>query len=241
MRGNQERLPVRRDGSYGTGSISPFSELNEAPGSFFTGNPWQMMRRMQEDMDRLFGQAFGGGGLANFGGGSGGGQMTGWNPSIDVSQTDKEWSIEAELPGVNQEDIDVQVRDNHLFLRAEMRQKSDEGDGEKGNRQYYRRERKYGMVERVFPLPQDVQEDQIRCDFRDGVLTIHVPKVEKPQQQGRRIPVGQAAAGGGQQQLSSQGEGGQKTNANAAYSGEGGGAGNGGANKDKATAGATKK
>jgi HSP20 family protein len=191
MRSNQERLPIRRDGSYGSGSLSPWSESG-ATGSFFSGNPWQMMRRMQEDMDRVFGQAFGGGGVGNFGGG----QMTGWNPSIDVSQTDKEWCIEAELPGVNQEDIDVQVRDNHLFMRAEMRQKSEEGDGEQSNRQYFRRERKYGMVERVFPLPQDVNEEQIRCDFRDGVLTIHVPKTEQKQQQGRRIPIGQTAGGG---------------------------------------------
>ena len=246
MRSHQERLPIRRDGSYGSGSLSPWTESSQSGGygSFLSGNPWQMMRRMQEDMDRIFGQAFGGS-LGNFGGGFGGGQLTGWNPSIDVSQTDKEWLIEAELPGVNQEDIDVQMRDNHLFLRAEMRQKTDEGEGEQANRQYYRRERKYGMVERVFPLPQDVNEEQIRCDFRDGVLTVHVPKTEQKQQQGRRIPIG-SYAGKGQQQLGAQAAsqsqgGGEQTSAGQSFDRDDEGVKNGRSRSAKATAGSGQK
>jgi len=248
MRSNQERLPVRRDGNFGTGSLSPWSE---ASGSFFSGNPWQMMRRMQEDMDRMFAQAFGAStNLGSFGGGFGGGALSQWSPSIDVSQTDKEWLIEAELPGVNREDIDVQVRDKHLFLRAEMRQKSDDGEGEQSNRQYYRRERQYGMIERVFPLPQDVNEEQIRCDFRDGVLTVHVPKAERQEPQGRRIPVGQATSGQGQQQLGSQAEGqsnaqpqtgNEQSNGGQNFAGNGEGTKNGRSRTAKATAGAGQK
>src|SRR4051794_17142287 len=94
------------------------------PSSFFTASPWQAMRRMQEDMDRIFGQFFGqqggiGGALAQAG------QQ--WAPNVDISQTDREWLIEADLPGVRRDDIDIQVQNHYLVLRAEMRQDEPQG------------------------------------------------------------------------------------------------------------------
>jgi HSP20 family protein len=112
--------------------------------------------------------------------------MQQWRPSVDISQNNQEWCVEAELPGVNKDDIDVQVHDHHLILRAEMRKEQpEEGEG----RQYHHRERRYGFFERVLPLPENVDEEHIACDFKDGVLTLHLPKLEQAKQEARRIPI----------------------------------------------------
>jgi HSP20 family protein len=201
---------------------------------YFNMSPWQMMRRMQEDMDQVFGQLFGGSG----GPPATAGQQTGmqiWSPSVDISENDREWTIEAELPGVKEEDIQVTVQDQQLVLRAEMRQEEgspsgqaqqspalngerpDGGGGAPGpansqtqgsptqqgqapqgqsqQRRYFHRERRYGFFERVFPLPQNADEEHIRCEFRNGVLTLHIPKEQNVPPQGRRIPIMSGAQG----------------------------------------------
>ena len=180
MRRSEEQYPMRRE--RGSELMRPGSSMEPFG---FGGSPWQMMRRMQEDMDRAFGQFFGPSGSI---GAPQVGAMQQWAPSMDVSSTGKEICLEADLPGVNKDDIDVTVQDHHLILRAEMRQESDGQQGE-GERQYHRRERRYGMFERVIPLPEDVNEDQIQCDFRNGVLTVHVPRSQQQKPGARRIEV----------------------------------------------------
>jgi len=208
MRRNEDLMPMRRErGS----DLSPWYEGGGFGSSFFGSSPWQMMRRMQEDMDRVFSQLFGGSG--GFGATAPAGQQTNlqqWAPSVDISQNDKEWCVEVDLPGVKKEDIHAEVRDHHLFLRAEMRQEEQspgsqaQGGQPQGNqpqgsqaqgsqpqqRQYFHRERRYGYLQRVLPLPENIDEENVSCDFRDGVLTIHLPKTQQALQQGRRIPVG---------------------------------------------------
>jgi len=169
---------------------------------------------MQEEMDRVFGQFFEGPLGSDWLPATSGQQagMQAWAPSLDISQTDKEWCVEIDLPGVKQEDIDIQVRDRSLFISAEMKSEeasppyeaqAQSGEQPQGNgsktqqaqpqgqqRQYERRERRYGYFERQLPLPENVNEDQISCEFKNGVLTVHLPKAEQAVQQGRRIPVG---------------------------------------------------
>jgi len=181
MRRNDDQLPMRREQA---GGLTRFGDSDLlSPSSFFSTSPWQAMRRMQEDMDRLFGQFFGET--------SGMGTQTAlqqWSPNVDISQDEKEWCIEADLPGFDKDNIHVEVRDNHLFLRAEMRDETkNEGGGKQ--RDYQRRERRYGYFERVMPLPQNVDEEHIACDFKNGVLTLHVPKLAQSAQIGRRIPI----------------------------------------------------
>lgn len=186
MRRNEDRFPVRKAGDW---SLVP-NDL-----SLTSASPWQMMRRMQEDMDRLFGQFFedtsGSTGVAGFGSPSLQGAPQ-WAPSVDISQTNREWCIEADLPGVSKDQIEVSVQDRHLVLSAQMRQESDQGpdgSGEGDQRQYHRRERRYGYFQRVIPLPENIDERNIRCEFKSGVLTVHVPKTQQAQQGPRRIPV----------------------------------------------------
>lgn len=182
------------------------------PDTFFNASPWQMMRRMQDEMDRLFSDfVSGGAALSPYQRGGAGLPMQStqvWNPSIDVSEDQNEYCIEVDLPGVSKDNIHVEVQNGQLSLRAEMRQES--GDGQQGDpnqqgqqnsqnqqnqqnqRQYHTRERRYGYFQRTFPLPDNVDEEKIRCDFRDGVLTCHLPKSEPQQSQARQIPVGEA-------------------------------------------------
>lgn len=182
MRRNGDLFPVRREQDWG---LSPWSETDWfSPAHFFTASPWQVMRRMQEDMDRLFSEFVGPGAQHA-------GQVRHWAPSVDVSQTEGEWLIEADLPGVNKDHVDVQVRNHHLVIRAEIREEKGPETETNQDRQYQRRERRYGRFERVLALPQNVDEEQIHCEFRDGVLKVHVPKVAEAQSQGRRIPIGE--------------------------------------------------
>jgi HSP20 family protein len=202
MRRSDDFLPARRDPDWG---FTPRRESSwGSPSGIFTGSPWQMMRRMQEDMDRLFGQFFStpfdvGRGLA-----PAAGQALQWAPSVDVSQSDREWCIEAELPGVNHEDIQVNIQNHHLILRAETRggtetpgegqgpaqgQAGQAGGAGGPQRQYLQRERRYGFFERVIPLPENVDEEKVSCEFRNGVLTVHLPKSASATPQARRIPI----------------------------------------------------
>jgi|SRR3972149_11850219 len=99
---------------------------------------------------------------------------TSWTPAVDIYETDKEIVLEVEVPGVDQNDIQVEAKENLLVLRGERRS-SRAGDREN----YHRRERSYGMFQRCFSLPNNiqVQPDQVRAKCQDGVLEVVVPKV----------------------------------------------------------------
>jgi HSP20 family protein len=90
---------------------------------------------------------------------------------LEVYETDNEFVVKAELPGVKKEDVDVVVRENYLIIRAE---KKEEHKEEKQN--VYVSERIYGKVERVIPLPPDADVENIKASFKDGVLEIRIPK-----------------------------------------------------------------
>jgi HSP20 family protein len=146
---------------------------------------------MREDMDRTFGQFFGPSALTGRGG-EWGQQM--WSPNVDISEDDKEWTVEIDLPGVERDNVQVEVDHSQLRIRAEMRQETQnqpqqEGQQNQPARQYHQRERQYGYFERTFTLPDNVDEENVRCDFRNGVLTCHLPKTGEPSYRGRRIPI----------------------------------------------------
>ncbi len=97
-----------------------------------------------------------------------------WNPAVDISETDDTFEVRAELPGLTQDDVNVSVRDNVLTLRGEKRQEQTD-DG----KNYRRVERHYGSFQRAFTLPPNVDADAITATYRDGVLTLTVPKAEE--------------------------------------------------------------
>ena len=105
-------------------------------------------------------------------------------PIVDVSEDDKAYRIEAELPGVDESDIDVTVRDNRLSLRAEKKSET-----EKRDENVHMSERRYGSFERSFQLPDGVDAEKIKAKFSNGVLTLKLPKSAKAKSEERKISV----------------------------------------------------
>jgi len=96
-----------------------------------------------------------------------------WNPSIDVSESDDEIVVRAEIPGVSPEDVDISIDDNNLVISGEKKQESEEKD-----KNCYRVERSYGSFRRSLALPSGADVDNIKASSRDGVLSIVIPKSE---------------------------------------------------------------
>ena len=97
-----------------------------------------------------------------------------WMPTVDISETEGEYLIKAELPEVRKEDVKVTVENGVLTLQGERRQEKEE----KGKR-FHRVERSYGSFVRSFTLPESVDESSVKAEYKDGVLNLHLPKSEK--------------------------------------------------------------
>ena len=97
-----------------------------------------------------------------------------WMPTVDISESESEYLIKAELPEVRKEDVKVTVENGVLTLQGERRQEKEE----KGKR-FHRVERSYGSFVRSFTLPESVDEGGVRAEYKDGVLALHLPKSEK--------------------------------------------------------------
>ena len=101
------------------------------------------------------------------------GKRTGaaFQPKVNVSESEKEVVVSAELPGMDGKDIDVYLRKNELTIQGEKKEKTEEKE-----ESYYRMERSYGSFKRTLPLPCEVEDDKIDAQFKNGVLTITLPK-----------------------------------------------------------------
>jgi HSP20 family protein len=97
-----------------------------------------------------------------------------WMPTVDISETEGEYLIKAELPEVRKEDVKVTVENGVLTLQGERRQEKEE----KGKK-FHRVERSYGSFVRSFSLPELVDESAVKAEYKDGVLNLHLPKSEK--------------------------------------------------------------
>jgi HSP20 family protein len=102
---------------------------------------------------------------------------------VDVKEDDKSYTVRADVPGVKKEDIQVDVEGNMVALRAEAKQEKEEKKGEK----VIYSERSYGMASRSFSLPTEVDEKGAKAEYKDGVLTLTLPK--KANGGGKRITV----------------------------------------------------
>ena len=102
-----------------------------------------------------------------------------WAPSIDVTETEGEITVTAELPGVKQEEVDITITDDVLTLKGQKKEEKEVKD-----RNYHRIERSYGSFQRSVRLPTDVQAGEAKAAYKDGILTITIPKAEeaKPKQ-----------------------------------------------------------
>lgn len=97
--------------------------------------------------------------------------FTDWAPAVDVQETDAEFTLKADLPEVKKEDVKVAMEDGILTVEGERKQEKEE----KGKK-FHRIERSYGTFVRRFSLPNEVETGAVRAEFKDGVLTVHLPK-----------------------------------------------------------------
>jgi len=96
------------------------------------------------------------------------------SPRIDISETDGEYKIEAELPGINQKEIDVKIDNNILTIKGKKEDVKEEKE-----KNYHLRERYYGAFQRSISLPNNIEPEKIKARFENGVLNISVPKSDK--------------------------------------------------------------
>ena len=108
-----------------------------------------------------------------------------WVPSVDVSETDGEYQIKAEIPDVKKEDVKVTLEDGVLTIQGERKQEKEEN-----GKKYHRVERSYGSFVRSFTLPDLVDEEKVKAEFKDGVLNLQLPKSEKAKPKAIEVKVG---------------------------------------------------
>jgi HSP20 family protein len=94
-----------------------------------------------------------------------------WAPTVDITETPEEFQIKAELPEVKKEDVKIRVEDGVLSISGERKQEKEEQ-----NKKWHRVERSYGSFMRTFTLPANIDEAKIRADYKDGMLTMRLPK-----------------------------------------------------------------
>lgn len=111
---------------------------------------------------------------------------------VDISETPSEVTVKADLPGVEQKNIDITVSGDQLTIKAEKKSEAEEKKDEKG-RIYHRVERSYGAFQRTMTLPFDVDPAKVSANFKDGVLTVAVPKPPEVQRQTKKIEIKSAS------------------------------------------------
>lgn len=159
-------------------------------------SPFALMRRVSEDMNRLF-ETFGFGrtGLAlppAFGSdldrdlwrGTSALEQAVWSPQVETFQRGDKLVVRADLPGLTKEDVDIEVNDGMLTISGERSEEQQEGGDN-----FYRTERSYGRFSRTIPLPEDVNEDQIDATFNNGVLEVTLPVPKQPERKAKQIPI----------------------------------------------------
>jgi HSP20 family protein len=139
--------------------------------------PFRELAALQSEMGRWMNQVTG----STVPGGNG--QSSTWMPAVDVWETENELVLSFDLPGISEDKISVELEDNVLTVSGE-RERAHEHSGDR----FYRYERRFGTFTRTVTLPQGVNEEAIKADYRDGVLEIRVPKPEE--QKPKRIQIG---------------------------------------------------
>jgi HSP20 family protein len=117
--------------------------------------------------------------------------LTSWAPAVDIYESEHELVVKADLPDVRPDDLDIRVENNILTIRGERKfeKKVDE-------KNYLRVERAYGSFARSFSLANTVNTDAIKADYKDGVLTLRIPKREEAKPKQIKVNVGTANASG---------------------------------------------
>lgn len=137
--------------------------------SILRWDPFRELEDMNDRLNRVFGRP-----AATSGAGREALTKADWLPSVDISETDADYTIHAHLPGLGKDDVKVTVENGLLTMSGERKQRTEEK-----NRRFHRVETSYGKFVRSFALPDDADDSKVAAEFKDGVLNVRVPKTEK--------------------------------------------------------------
>lgn len=154
------------------------------------GQPHAQLKPLHQEIDRIFESAFRGFGFPSLGGDnscSGLGQNVMLKPNMDIEASDNEYAITVEVPGVDEDNIKLELVENSLTIKGEKRQGS-----EKKDKDVYRVERSYGSFQRVLSLPEDANYEGIDAQFQNGILTITIPRKVVSKEKGKIIDIKRA-------------------------------------------------
>jgi HSP20 family protein len=140
--------------------------------------PFRELSSLQTEMNRLFNAAFEGTSPGN-------GGARRWSPAMDLLETDEHFVLRADLPGMTQSDVNIELEDNILTVSGER--KSEHEEKREG---FYRVERAFGTFARSLTLPKGIDGDRVSAEFNNGVLEVRIPKPE--QRKPRKITIGAA-------------------------------------------------
>lgn len=153
---------------------------------YHQGGTTHPILQLQREMDRLFDEAFRGFGLSPFRAElfpplAASGLL---KPQVDIGANDQEYSITIEVPGVEEKDVKIEVADNIMTIRGEKKQEKEEK-----SKDYYRVERSYGSFQRDLSLPHDASQEDVKAKFKNGVLTITIPRKALPKSEVKQIEI----------------------------------------------------
>jgi HSP20 family protein len=138
------------------------------------------LEAFQREFNRLFDDFFRAPALA----GGAEGMFAAAMPRVDVKETDGEYEVSAELPGMDEKDVELTLADNVLTIRGEKKT-----EREKKDQDYYLSERSFGSFRRTIPLPAEVDQDKVEAHFKNGVLAVRLPKSAEAPAKTRRLEV----------------------------------------------------
>lgn len=108
----------------------------------------------------------------------------GFSPKMDLEETEKEYRITAELPGMEEKDVEVLLTGNAITLKGEKKEEKEEKD-----KSFYHMERSYGSFQRTVPLPEGIDINKVDADFKNGVLTVRLPKTVEAKTKSKKVPI----------------------------------------------------
>lgn len=143
---------------------------------------------LQDEMNKLFGDFFSEASMPSWWRGGELSSALAVSPALDISESDKEFKVTTELPGMDIKDVQITVADGYVTIKGEKKQEEkEEREG------YFRQERSYGSFQRVVALPDNANFDKAEANMKNGVLTIAVPKKAGAQSKERKLEIKQAA------------------------------------------------
>ncbi|MDD3013957.1 MAG: Hsp20/alpha crystallin family protein [Candidatus Gastranaerophilales bacterium] len=143
--------------------------------------PEYAIQDFQEEMNRMIENAFDDLGLVESKSGI---KMANRKPAIELNEIDGKFELKAELPGINKDNIDVEVSEDYITVRAETEEKREEEV-----KNVHRSEFRYGKFMRTIPLPSEVETDKAKAEFKNGILTVTVPKSHEEIEKTKKLKI----------------------------------------------------